>query len=425
MTGLATAYYLTKDGANVTLLEKKEQTGGLAQSSEIVPGLYWDSYYHVILTSDEELLSFLSEIGLGDNIRFRETKTGFYTDGSIHSMSTTLEFLRFPPLTLWQKFRLGIGILYASKFVRAYQIDNLSAHEWLTKIFGRKVAEKIWFPLLNSKLGSASKEASASFIWACIARYYGTRQKSSKKEMLGCVTEGYLEIISQAREAILRQNGKILVNHETRSLEVLPNGRIRLHFKSGESKDFDKVIATVPNPQLTTFWPDIPNHEKQQLERIRYLQLICVRLLLKKPLSEFYVLNLTDPGLPFTGVIDATNVMPEEILKGRALVYLPRYMTEDDEFFNMPDEDILKLFTDALSKIFNHFSSSDILTSEIFRNKFVQPIQEKNYSSMVPEMTTSIDNFFIVNTSMIVDSTLNNNEVIKLARSVSQLVMSS
>ena len=112
---LATAYYLNKKGHEVTILEKEKEIGGLTRSEEIMPGLYWDRFYHVILTTDTELLEFLDELGLSDDIRFRETKTGFYTDGQLHSMSTTMEFLQFKPLSLIDKLRLGAGILYTSK----------------------------------------------------------------------------------------------------------------------------------------------------------------------------------------------------------------------------------------------------------------------------------------------------------------------
>jgi protoporphyrinogen oxidase len=41
----------------------------------------------------------IEEVGLGDDFRWVETKTGFYTDGQLLSMSNTMEFLRFPALT--------------------------------------------------------------------------------------------------------------------------------------------------------------------------------------------------------------------------------------------------------------------------------------------------------------------------------------
>jgi len=45
MMGLATAYYLSKAGHEVTILEKEEDVGGLSRSEEIAPGFRWDSIF--------------------------------------------------------------------------------------------------------------------------------------------------------------------------------------------------------------------------------------------------------------------------------------------------------------------------------------------------------------------------------------------
>ena len=64
MMGLATAFYLNKKGHQVTILEKEKDIGGLSRSTEILPGIHWDRFYHVILSTDTELLNFIDEIGL-------------------------------------------------------------------------------------------------------------------------------------------------------------------------------------------------------------------------------------------------------------------------------------------------------------------------------------------------------------------------
>ena len=89
--------YLTVD---VTLIEGARAPGGLA-ASQSIGGYTWDRFYHVILLSDTHLRSLLEELGFGDRLRWGVTRTGFYTDGHLYSLSTSLEFLRFPPLSLW------------------------------------------------------------------------------------------------------------------------------------------------------------------------------------------------------------------------------------------------------------------------------------------------------------------------------------
>ena len=76
----------------------------------------------------------------------------------------------------------------------------------------------------------------------------------------------------------------------------------------------------------------------------------------------------------------------------------------------------------ALKRMFTDLSDEDIITYAVHREPFVQPIQEIGYSEKIVPMRTPIKNVYIANTTMILNSTLNNNEVIKLARKAADLV---
>ena len=106
MLGMSMALRMAKAGHKVTLLEAAPKLGGLA-SSWSLGDVEWERYYHVILLSDSRSLNLIEEIGLKDELRWVETKTGFFTGGKLYSMSNTAEFLKFPPLKLIEKLRLG------------------------------------------------------------------------------------------------------------------------------------------------------------------------------------------------------------------------------------------------------------------------------------------------------------------------------
>jgi protoporphyrinogen oxidase len=422
MMGLATAFYLNKKGHQVTILEKEKEIGGLSRSTEILPGIHWDRFYHVILSTDAELLKFIDEIGLSTDIQFRETKTGFYTDGQLHSMSTTMEFLRFKPLGLLDKLRLGAGIFYTSRLNNWKRLEKIYVKTWLIRVFGRRNYEKMWEPLLRSKLGAASERTSAAFIWATIKRYYGTRESSSKKEMMGCVREGYFSILEHIRQCLSLNGTRIVTDCPVKNA-ISPNGdKIRLEAQNGSRFEFDGVIATTPNPVINRLLPDLPAEFKSRLEAVRYLGVLCVTLVLNKPLTPFYVTNLTDSDLPFTGLIEATNVIPPEIFGSKALIYLPKYVALDDPINEKSDEEIISVFLKALKWIFPDLADEDIIARAVQREPYVQPLQEIGYSEKIVPMKTPLKNVYIANTTMILNSTLNNNEVIKLARKAAELV---
>src|SRR5450432_2727323 len=91
MLGMTLALRLSQEGNNVTIYESTEKVGGLT-SSWSMDGAVWDRFYHVILMSDLNTRKILQEIGLESDLRWVETKTGFYSGGKLYSMSNIIEF---------------------------------------------------------------------------------------------------------------------------------------------------------------------------------------------------------------------------------------------------------------------------------------------------------------------------------------------
>ena len=55
------------------------------------------------------------------------------------------------------------------------------------------------------------------------------------------------------------------------------------------------------------------------------------------------------------------------------------------------------------------------LRYNVFREQYVQPVQELNYHGRKIDFETPIEGLYLVNTSMIYNSTLNNNAAISMA----------
>ena len=132
MLGLTLAMRMAKQGHDVTLIEAAPTLGGLAGVWQI-GDVVFDKHYHVTLLSDSRTRKLVEEIGLGDEMRWVETKTGFYTDDKLYSMSDTAEFLKFPPLTFIEKLRLGATIFYGSKIKNWKRLDQTKVADWLIR----------------------------------------------------------------------------------------------------------------------------------------------------------------------------------------------------------------------------------------------------------------------------------------------------
>ncbi len=150
--GLILALRLSEHGNQVTIFESANEIGGLASVWQI-GDVVWDKHYHVTLLSDSFTRKIVGELGLENEFEWVETKTGFYTDSKLISMSNSFEFLKFPPLDLISKFRFGGTIFYASRVRDWKSLEKISVEDWLTKLSGKKTFEKMWNPLLKAKLG--------------------------------------------------------------------------------------------------------------------------------------------------------------------------------------------------------------------------------------------------------------------------------
>ena len=133
-----------------------------------------------------------------------------------------------------------------------------------------------------------------------------------------------------------------------------------------------------------------------------------------QPVTDCYVTNLIDPQ-PFTGIIEMSSLIDPEQLKGKTLVYLPRYALSDDPVFDEADSSIEARFIGALETMFDHF---DRPTSKPFESHvpgtsspgrfWVTATRSRRCARRIPGVVTA-------STAHIVNGTQNVNEVLELA----------
>ena len=429
--GMTLALRLAEAGKSVTLFESAPSLGGLA-SAWTLGDVVWDRHYHVTLLSDTYTRALAHELGLAEEFDWVQTRTGFYTDGQLLSMSNTLEFLRFPPLGLLDKLRLGATIFYASRIKKWQRLERVPVSRWLRRWSGKRTFEKMWLPLLRSKLGESYKDVSAAFIWATIARMYAARRTGLKREMFGYVKGGYARILETFAETLRAKDVRIICGQTVKSVMATNDPspasegdrRLRLELMDGTLDEFDEVVLTMPAPVAARVCDDLSDDERESLRSVRYQGIICASLLLKKPLSEFYVTNITDGNVPFTAVIEMSALVDRKHFGGNSLVYLPKYVASDDPAFSLSDEELKEEFLQALTRMYTAFDAQeDVLCFQVSRVRNVFPLPTLGYSERMPPMKTSIAGLHIVNSSHITNGTLNVNETLKLAERAAAVLL--
>jgi protoporphyrinogen oxidase len=421
MLGMTLALRLAEAGVPVTLLEAESAPGGLA-APETIGGYQWDRFYHVMLMSDRNLRRLVDDLGLSDEVQWKQTRTGFYGEGRLHSLSSSFDFARFPLLSLPDKARLAATILRASRVRNPLPLEGEPVEAWLRRWSGDRVVDRVWLPLLKSKLGENYRIASAAFIWAIIARMYAARRSGLKKEMFGYVDGGYGRII-EALRARLTTLG-VRLERGARVVSVRQHGQgAAVQLQDGKILTAARAVLTLPCSAILQTCPWLTDTERERLESVVYQGIICASVLLRRPLAGYYVTNIVDAGIPFTGVIEMTALVDPRTFGGQTLVYLPRYLAQDDPAWGEDDAALSASFLSGLFRMYPDLHQDDVVDLRIARARQVLAVSTLDYSRRcLPQFSTSAPSVFVANSAQIAHGTLNVNETIAIAESAAQLL---
>ncbi len=435
--GIALSKGLAGKGHAVTLFEAGEELGGLCGSRDYGP-FQWDRFYHCILPQDRTLLRWIEDLGLEGRIRWRRTGQGYWAGGTCHPMNGIGDYLRFPLLGLGGKFRLAWSVFRARLLRSPEGLHDLSARDWLVSTCGKAVYEVFWKPLLQAKFGPFADEVAAVFLWATMRRLFGARSRTDHRERLGYVSGGYAGVLRRAERDLERVSVRILKGaevlelHEERRVSSSrretsrPSCRVRFRgtggIETGEEV-FEHAIFTGPTPLARRIArgkleESVRSFERNHPSGTTMLGVVNLSLVLRRRLTPFYILNLGAQDSGLTGVIELTNLLdPEEETAGLHLVHLPRYLPEEDPFFDLEDGEVFSLmFEKGIRRLFPSLERKAVVAWAVDRARRVQPLPLAGSRPGSPETSLSWKPpFQILNPSLLECATLHNDEVLRLA----------
>ncbi len=391
LTGMSAADVLSQNGCRCTLFERDAQVGGLA-GSFLVNGVQVEKFYHHLFTSDTAMADLIARLGLGDKLEWLPTSNSFFAN-RIYRLSTPLDLLRFAHLGLVDRIRLGLLYL-STRFVGDWQpLEAITAREWLIRIAGQRVYEKVWQPLLRGKFGSYADEVAAVWMWNKL-KLRGSSRGKAQEERLGYLREGFGQAI-EAFERQLRAQGVQIEFDAAVERVHIQDGRADGVVVHGALRTFDRVLVTVAPELFLQIAPDLPQDYRARLSSIKYLANVCLVMSLDRSLSDTYWLNVADPAIPFTGVIEHTNMQRPETYGGAHLAYLSRYMAPEDPYYAMSPAELLDAYLPHLTKMFRGFDRAWVKDLWVWRERYTQPLIGLNYSQIKPPFQTPVENLWL------------------------------
>jgi protoporphyrinogen oxidase len=379
--GMTAAFRLAQQGVAVTLFERAPDLGGLVGSFDF-DGTAVDRFYHVVLPSDDRVIGLADELGLGDRWRFRPTKVGFYGDGRLFSMTSPKEFLTFPLLRPHERGRLAAFVARCQLTKGHDRLDDEPLEDWLRRHCGKGVVEKLWKPLLDSKFDGRFDDLPATYIWARTRRMGSTRDKSGR-EVMGWLQGGYQTIIDALERKIVALGGEV---HAKATVDAIAaeGGRAVGVVVDGRLRRFDHVLCTLAPPQARRLLaPELA--EQAPADHCRYLGVVCLLLRVKRSVSPYYHLNITDRRVPLTTVVETTHVVdPEQV--GGHLLYVSKYVDPGHPDQERSPEELERLYMGYARTIFPDLRDDEIVSSVVQRARVTEPVHLVGGAKRLPEM---------------------------------------
>ncbi len=327
--------------------------GGLAGS--FCTGEYCiEKFYHHFFRSDDYLLSLLKTLKLSGKTVWKTARIGQEFNGNLYSLSTPVEILKFPGLSILDKIRLAIFTLKAKK-IEYEKYDETGVIEGLKRDVGERLYDNFFLPLLKAKFGENYREVSYAWLLARVSI------RSNRKlfgEELGYLRGGFHQLVERLSEnleirkekARIEKSGKWTVNGEK----------------------FDSIVFTAPIPELGSLG------EKLGIKPVRYQSSICLLISMDSPFTEnLYWVNY--PNEPFGATIEHTNFMPLEDY-GEHLMYVAGY-TIPENLSKLQDEQLFRLWLSSLKKY--GLEERNIRWWRVFKAKYSGAVYVKGFRKLI------------------------------------------
>lgn len=413
--GLAAAYQLVKDGRKPVIFEADDRVGGMAACFDF-GGLSIERYYHFHAISDHAFFQMLKELGIEEEMKWVETKMGYYYRGEVQPWGNPIALLKFRGLSLSAKFRYGLHAFLSTKRDDYKPLDNVEASGWIRRWVGEEAWEVLWRRLFDYKFYDYSNNLSAAWIWSRIRRI-GRSRYNIFREKLGYLEGGSDTLLHAMRDAIIAGGGDLRLSTPVQKV-VMEGGVVKGIQSNGEFIPFDKVISTIPLPYVPLVMPDLPQDLLDAYKRVNYVAVVCVIAKLNRAVTANFWLNTNDPNMDIPGIVEYTNLRPLD----QHIVYVPFYVPGEHPKYQEPNEVFIDKVKRYLMEINPALTPDDFIDVRASRYRYAQPVCDPGYLDRLPPIELPIKGLLVADTSYYYPEDRGISESIDLGRKMARLV---
>lgn len=390
--GLGAALELSRKGIEVMVVEKDDVVGGISRTLQY-KGYYFDEGGHAFFSKSDEV-NKIWHVLLGSSLVKVERLSRIYYQGKY------FDFPLKPGNALFGMGFMGsMAILgsYVKSRVFPYKKEK-TFEQWVSNRFGKRLyqiffktyTEKVW-GIPCSQIGAewARQRIGGHSLFSTIGHAFLGRTKSRTEDILtrefrypllgpGMMYEVMKTEIERMGSSVFLDCEVISVNHNQN--EVLG---VTVRDKTGKQKNFvsTKFISTIPISLLIQrMTPKPPLDVLEASTKLKYRGLLVVHLIIEKEnLFPDNWLFIHSPEVKVARIQNYKNWSPRMVPDPtKTSLGLEYFCTENDDFWNQPEERLIAIATEELEKL-NIVDEHTILDALVFKIPHAYPVYYRGY----------------------------------------------
>lgn len=390
-SGLACAYALAQQGRACTVLEARDEVGGIARTIRL-DRFAFDLGGHRFYTARPEVES-LWQVVLGDE---------FLTRPRVSRIHYRRKFFDYP-LRLGSTLRnLGLGpsLAVLGSYVRAHlrpYAPPANFEEWVVNAFGRRLFEMFFRSYSQKVWGMRCTEMSPDWAGARIkglslgevlrAALGGNRaQRSGLYDSFQYPPLGPSQVWERMVQRVRSQGSEVRLSspvarleHDGRRITGLCTPHDRRSVAGGQ------VVSSLPLRNLiAALDPAPPEQVRTAARRLRYRGFLTVALLLRRrnPFPDNW-LYIHDDEVAVSRIQNAANWSPQLVPDPEhTLLGLEYFCWEGDETWSAPDEELISQATAELDTL-GLRGGAPVVAARVVREAYAYPLYDRGYEKVL------------------------------------------
>ena len=434
VAGLVAAYRLTAAGHEVDVYERWPGLGGQAATIDVGGGHRLERYYHHLFTTDRHIAALYEELGMPDELEWRPSSVAMFAHGRQWPFTTPGDLLRFGPLPLLSRVRMGAAVLLLQRLANDQApYERITARAWIERRMGKAAWREVWGPMLRGKFGARADEIAMVWIWNKLRLRRG---EDAREEHLGYPGRSWEPLFERLQREIESRGGRVLIDRP--AVRIAPGFEVTAgasgSFRAGHdpqaftpdgAERYDRVLATVPNDVFERMLAPglLPDDYLAGLRSIEYFAALCLLLELDRPFSGFYWTNVADRELPFVGLIEHTNFVEPARYDGRRFLYVANYLEHGHELLGLDGDALLERYLPGLQRVNPAFDRSWVKALWLHREPAAQPIVTVGYHERIPALKTPVPGLVLANTTQVYPEDRGTNYAVRLGDQAAAAVL--